>query len=443
MGKTKIVLIGAGSVIFSLRTLQDLIAYKDQLGGSTVVLVDINEEVLDSITKVAQRMNEESGAGYVIESTTDRRQALPGAEFVIISVEINRDELWKLDWQIPLKHGIKHILGENAGPGGLSHTLRTVPLVLEICKDIEAICPNALVLNFTNPESRVCMAISRYTNLRAVGLCHQISAGTYDMAHILGWVDRIGPWPDLHVKWKQASELLDVKAAGINHFTWVLDVRDKRTGEDLYPRFREAERDFDPNFEPLSRALFHTFGLFPATGDEHAGELIGYAWEFVGLEGFDFEWQHRLRIETDRLMKGIISGVEPLGNLITERSSERVVDIIAAIKGNRNTFELSANIVNNGCIPNLPPDAIVEVPVIVSGDGIRGLNMGPLPTGIAAMCAQQVAIQKLAVEAAVTGDRTVALQALLLDPVVGSYEKAQAVLDDLLTTHAAYLPQFT
>jgi alpha-galactosidase len=442
MTPTKIVLMGAGSLIFTLRALQDLIYHRETLGGSKVTLVDIDELKLARIAHLARQLNAQTGAGYVVEHSLDRSEALADAEYVIISVEIDRDRLWKLDWQIPIKHGIRHIYGENAGPGGLSHTLRTVPLVLEICRDIERICPNAWVINLTNPESRVCLGIARHTALKFVGLCHQIGEGYYIVAHLLGLVERAGPWPDNLRKQQAAKQLLDIKAAGINHFTWMLDIRDQATGQDLYAKVRAAAGDAAPDFQPLSRYLLEITGLMLATGDQHAGELIGYAHEFVEASGPNLDLITKRRWAFEQLLRDAANGRADLTEWRSGHSVERVIDVISALQGNHNTFELSANILNQGCISNLPDDAIVEVPVIVSGSGIRGLHVGRLPTAIAAMCNQQISIQELAVEAAVTGERRLALQALLLDPVVESHRAAEAVLDDLLSTHAEHVPRF-
>jgi alpha-galactosidase len=255
-------------------------------------------------------------------------------------------------------------------------------------------------------------------------------------------VDRAGAWPDDLRKQGEAKRWIDIKAAGINHFTWILDIRERATGRDLYPRLRaEAQRAL-PDFHPLTRHLFEVYGLMPTGGDMHVGELIGYASEFVGLDGPDFGLLARRRMDFDRLLGGAVQGQADLSEWLSGHSNERVVDFIAALRGGGNGYELAANIPNRGCIPNLPEDAIVEVPAVVSGDGVYGLHVGPLPDGIAALCAQQIAVQELAVEASVTGDRQKALQALLLDPTVPGFAAASAVLADLLAAHAAHLPQF-
>jgi alpha-galactosidase len=438
----RIVVLGAGSVIFTMRLLQDLIFHRESLKGSSILLVDIDQVKLENVTKLACQVINHAGGDFKIHSTRDRSQALQGADYVIISVEIDRDRLWKLDWEIPRRLGMRHTLGENAGPGGLSHTLRTVPLVMAICRDIERICPQAWVLNLTNPMSRICLAINKYTRLRCIGLCHQIAEGYYIAARLLNRVAPAGPWPDVLQKRQEAQEHLSITAAGLNHFTWMLDVRDRATSQDLYPALREAARQAPPEYVPLSRYLLDVAGLMPASGDSHAGELIGFAHEFVPGTGPDFALLERRRLEFEQLLHACEHGQADVSEWISGHSIERAVDIIAALHGKQDSFELAVNIPNHGCIPNLPDHAIVEVPALVRGSGIHALHVGPLPAFIAQMCSEQIAIQDLAIEAALTGDRRLALQALLLDPVVGSRDTAEQVLNALLTAHAPLLPQF-
>jgi len=420
-----IVLIGAGSALFGPETLRDILVC-EALRGSRVTLVDVHEEHLARVQAFGQALNRAAGAGCELQATTDRRQALPGADFVIVSVAVERERLWKLDWEIPLKHGVRHVLGENGGPGGFSHALRNIPLMLDICRDIEALAPNAWLLNYTNPLSRLCLAVARHTRLKFVGLCHQIGAGYEIASTILGV-----PAADLRIR-----------AAGLNHFTWITDLR-FADGRDAYPAFRERLAASDPAFMPLSRRLHDVYGLYPAVGDRHAGEYIGDAWREVGLDGYEFgmyeNWVAGVWESIDAVLAGDEAEVE---TWLSEISGERGVPIIAALWTGANQYEEAVNVVNGGAIANLPPGAIVEVPVVVGGGDIRPLCVGALPTGIAALCARQVVIQELTVEAAVTGDRRAALQALCLDPVVPDTPTAQAVLDELLTVHAPYLPQW-
>jgi alpha-galactosidase len=442
MSTTKITLVGAGSTSFGLSTLQDIIAYAGALHGSAIVLADVNAESLDLMTNVARRMNAEANAGLVIEGTTDLRAALDGAEFVIVAVAVDRIPTWRQDWEIPRKYGIQHVLGENGGPGGLGHTLRSVRLMLEVARTIEEATPNAWVLNFTNPMSRVCLALERATSLRCVGLCHQIGAGYHIAGRVLGLVGQPKDWDEHVAQVEMLHHKLDIKAAGLNHFTFIYDLRDNETGVDLYPAFRERLKTMPADFEPLSRRLMDAFGLFPATGDGHAGEYVSFAWETSAMKGFDFDGWGRWGEKVKTQLRQVAAGDRSIQEYLGRTSGERAIQIIDAMLHNKNQYELALNIPNHGSIPGLPDWAIVEVPGVVSGAGISGLHVPALPPGITALLAQQVAVQDRAVEAAIHGDRQAALQALLLDPVVSSYEAAVKILDDMLTVHAPYLPQF-
>ncbi len=442
MRTTKIVLVGAGSASFGLSILQDIIGARDVLRGSTVVLNDPDEEALSLMACVAQRLNTEAEAGLTIEASTDQRAALAGAEFVITSASVDRIQTWRQDWEIPLRHGVKHVLGENGGPGALGHTLRSVELMLRIARNIEEVAPKAWVLNCANPMSRVCLALERATSLKCVGLCHQIGAAYYWIGRVFGMIGDGRDWDETRTLIAAMEQKIDVKAAGINHFTFVYDLRDRASGEDLYPEFRRRLAAMPPDFQPLSRRLLDAFGLFPATGDGHAGEYVSFAWETSAMKGFDFDGYVR---EGEERRDGLRRALEVEGGLkryIDEPSGEGAIPVIDGILRDANRYHLALNIPNSGCIPGLPDWAIVEVPAIVSGAGVSGLCVPALPPGITALLAQQVAVQDRAVDAAIHGHRQAALQALLLDPVVSSYEAAVKILDDLLTVHAQYLPRF-
>ncbi|MGQ9628920.1 MAG: family 4 glycosyl hydrolase [bacterium] len=442
MGKTKIIVIGAASASFGLGTLADAFQ-SSELRGSKLALVDIDGENLEVMAKLAHRLNEESGMEFEIQHTTDRREALPGAEFVITSIAIKRNELWKLDFQIPLKYGIKQVLGENGGPGGLFHSLRNIPIILDICWDMEKLCPKALLLNFSNPESRICLAVSRHTKIKSVGLCHGLPWQLGKLARLLGLEVRGGK-PKRGV---EDEELLieeydiDGRAAGLNHFTWITELRRKSTGEDLYPLLRRKVKEA-PDFQPLCAELFWDFGLYPSPSDDHVGEYISYAWERCGLRGYDFDAADRYREEQWNWIRRMASGEEPVDSLLKRRSGEIAMDIIVDIVDDRHREEIAVNIPNDGFIANLEPGAIVEVAAVVDRGGVHGVRVGELPRGIAALCNTQIAVQDLVVEAAVTGSRQAALQSMLIDPVVQSADAARKTLDELLKIHAPYLPQF-
>ena len=423
---TKIVLVGAGSVSFGTGTLCDLFGAHEALSGSTLALVDTDPQALERMMRVARRMNEALGGPFILQAATDRTEVLSGARFVIIAVAVQRNARWRLDFEIPLKHGAKQVLGENGGPGGLFHAMRNIPIILDICRDIERLCPDALVLNFSNPEGRLCLAATRYTALQVVGLCHGIGMAQHATSEALGL-----PIADT-----------DPKAAGLNHFTWILDLRHAKTGEDLYPALRQAVAQWQGDDLRLTRFMMDTFGYWPSCSDDHIGEYLSYAWETCGLEGYDFDAADRhaaqLAAELDRWGRGEAS----IEELLQRRSGEIAVSIITGVLGNTHQYELAVNVPNRGLIPNLPDWAVVEVPATVDASGVHGVAVGPLPEPIAALCRTQIAVIDRVVEAGVHGDRTAALQALLLDPVISSISQAEAILDELLDVHKDLLPQF-
>lgn len=458
----KVVYIGAGSAVFGLKALSAILR-SERLQGIDLQLVDIHEPNLEVMTGLAEVMNQEWGANARITATTDRRAALPAADFVIVSVQVGpRETVWEQDWRIPLKHGVRQPYAENSGPGAFAHTARNLPLLIDIARDMEALCPEAWYLNFVNPMIRLTLAVQRYTSVKVVGLCHQLLWG-YALAMALV-ADRYGidipPGFNLHTNYHNKPFLepvmnagiqyLDIKAAGINHFSWAYDIRDRASGEDLYPAIRQRWlHNYRRDFEPLSRDLFQIFGLMPTPGDSHLCEFLPWThdplakpWEKYNLELQSFDGNRKRRADRLQKAKEIVAGQRPVAELRGLRS-EGIPEIIEGITYNLNTYMHQLNLVNNGLIPNLPADAIVEVPGVVSGMGIHGLNMAPLPEGIAELCRRELAYSSLVVDAAYHGDKDLALQALLLDPMINDIDRARAILDDFLVAFAAYLPQFT
>ena len=430
MAPTKIVAIGIGSFVFGVELLRDLFR-AEELRECELVLVDLDAERLRLMAGLAGRLNEASGWRAQVSATTDRCAALPGAGFIVTSIEANRDALWQLDHEICRRNGIESVLSENGGPGGLSHALRTVPLMVAVARDIERICPNALLLNYTNPEGRVCLAIRRQTSVRAVGLCHGVAGTVPYVANLL----------------ERDPGTIDLRAAGVNHFTWTTSLTDAATGEDLYPTLREQLAALPEDDRPLCRLLLDRFGLFPTTGDNHVGEYIGWAAELCGTKGYDFAAVAGQRKGARENIEGWSSGQKPVDSLLAQPSREArvglsVVGIMTDVLTGRAGRRPSLILPNDGYIENVSRDAVVEVPGMVEDGVVRGLAVGALPGPIASMVQHEVEVQKLAVDAAVTGSRELALAALLIDPVVNSRRKAEAVLDDILTSHADYLPQF-
>jgi alpha-galactosidase len=458
----KIVVIGAGSAIFGLSSLATLIR-SERLRGAEVALVDINEPNLELMTRLAERMNQSWGAGMTISTTTDRTKVLPGADFVIVTIQVGpREKVWRQDWEIPLKHGVHQPYAENSGPGAFAHAARNMPLMIDIAKDMERYCPGALYMNFTNPLIRLTWGVQRYSTVNVVGMCHQLEWG-YAMlgalfAEDFGYADEVPPDFNVHTDApnvpitmhmaKRAHEHVDVKAAGLNHFSWIYDIRDKNTGEDLYPRLREHWRNYRRTFEPLTREMLEIFGQMPTAGDSHMCEYLAWTHDPITRpwEKYDLKlqsWDGNIERRKNRLQQArdIVAGNRSVDEL-REVKSEGVPEIIEAMVFNDNLYMQQLNLYNNGKIPNLPADAIVEVPGTISSHGIQGLNVPNLPDGIAELCRRELALSSLVVEAAVTGSRELALQALLLDPMMNDIDRARTILDDFLETFAEYLPQF-
>ncbi len=347
----RIVIIGAGSAIFGLGTLATLVR-SPRLRGGTLALVDLNAEGLALIDELARRLNREWDAGLTIESSTEREQVLPGADFVILAIEVGpREGLWQRDWEIPLQFGVRQPYGENGGPGGLAHTLRQVPEMLAIARDMERLCPDAWLINFTNPLPRLCLAVSRYSRIKTVGLCHQINIA-YMMVGV-ALADRLGIdvppgvssnahpdiWPNAGYVADQVKPLVDIKAAGLNHFTWILDLRDRRSGEDLYPAFRQAMMRLPAGFEPLTRAVFQATGLCPVPGDSHLAEYLPWChdpqtrpWEKYNLHLYDWERASDERDEQWLSIAAMAAGEAPV-DALRDVESEGAVEIIEGLTG--------------------------------------------------------------------------------------------------------------
>ncbi len=458
---TKIVVIGAGSASFGENTLSALMRSK-KLRGSTLALVDRNEATLDIVKRLAVRFNSEWEAGFSIEAHTHHETALEGAAFVVSAIEVGaRESLWKMDFEIPLKYGVRQPYAENGGPGGFAHAARNIGPVMQIAQDMEKICPQAWFINFTNPMIRICDTVNRHSKIKAVGLCHQIYAG-YTMVGIAlgkdlgitvpqgisGMQADISVAP-LHEQVKaQIVPRVDIRAAGLNHFSWILSIRDRQTGEDLYPLFRKRFFELDPAFEPLTRRVFEAFGLFPVPGDTHLCEYLPWVsdpltkpWDKYNLRLYDWDMNAAVREFQHVRLKSMADGEMTIEGLM-ETDSEGALEMIENVAGAGTHYHLAANLPNNGQITNLPIGATVETPVMVDGAGIHPVHMGKFPEPVAELLRRETAVAQLCVDAAVEGDRQKALQCLLLDPVVNDIEQAKEILDDYLCSYKEYLPQF-
>ena len=446
--RPKITIIGAASTTFGPKVLRDVLNHP-QLGGSRLCFVDINEERLAIYAKLAQKLNQVLETPINIEATTERRAVLAGSDYVIITVDTGHYHTWQQDFSVPVKFGSRQILGELGGPGGLFHSLRQIPLHLEIACDISELCPDAMVMVTSNPLNRICLALERHANLGPiVGLCHGVEMALYL------FLDRVMGIP---------GDEMEVTAAGTNHLTWILDLWRKSTGEDLLPLMKERLSRLDGDEQSLSRKLLEVYGYFPGTLDSHAGEYISYAWEFFGIKGIDFSghleqeanrWQYLGDLahndaEWDKFEvaygdQSELSAELRLDPFFAPRSwaDTLAFPIIAAMTANELIRLPAVNMINAGQINNLPRAVFVETPAVVAGGGIYPLSMGDLPQPLAAFNRRDIDQTELIVEAAVRGDRNLVLQAALLDPVAESIRQAEAMIDEMLRLNAEYLPQF-
>ena len=460
MPATKIVIIGAGSVDFGLSSLATIIR-EEQLRGSELALVDLDQESLDLVAHVAERMNESWGAGMTIKASSDRSAVLDGAKFVVISVEVPpREKLWQMDWEIPIKHGLRQPYGENGGPGGLIHACRQIPPIMEIVRDMERQCPDALLINFSNPLPRITRAISKYSRINVVGKCHQIEVG-YALAAVL-LRDRYGievpSGVNLHSDPVNAGttrslassgrQHFTIKSAGLNHFIWLMDIRDNVTGEDLYPALRAAAAYAPPSLEPFSLALFRIFESLPLPGDTHLVEYLPWMhdpgsmpWEKYKIPLYAWGEHEMMRTMLHQMMDSLAQGRRSVDGL-KDAYSEGAAELITAITTNTPYYDEAVNIPNRGAISNLPDDCVVEIPGLASGLGVNGVNMGTMPAPITELMRREAALVEMVVDTAVTGDRDLALQTLLLDPMINDIDRAQSILADYLVSQANYLPQF-
>jgi alpha-galactosidase len=430
----KIVLIGAGSENFGRGMIADLMQTPELSGrGIEMHLVDLDAQALDVMTRLAERIRRHTGSDIRIVSTTDRCEALPGADYVVVAVARKRYPLWEQDFRIPLAYGFRHCLGENGGPGALFHTLRSLELILPICRDIERLCPNALLLNFTNPEARVLHAILTLTKVRAAGLCHGVFNAIGKIAEYL----------------KRPAEELDVVSAGMNHFYCVLGVKDRKTGKQhLDEALQMAAADTDA--PPLFRKMAEIFGMFSYPSDDHIGEYVSFGSEFGGVKWHYGQECRRVHAKEPQAaaqpsMADYADGRRPLDEKALVVYHEILaVPIIAAIELDRKFHCAAVNVLNSqGYISNVPRDAAIEVPATADAAGIHPIHVGAIPEACAAMMRTQFSIISLLTEAYRTRSRKLLLQALLLDPTVNSITAASKMLDEMLALQSDFLPSFS
>lgn len=434
----KVAFIGAGSWVFTRRLCSDILL-TPSLRDCTISLMDIDAGRLGTARGMVQHLVDELEAPARVEATLDRRHALAHADFVITTFQQGGLDAFRLDIETARRFGVEQCVGDTLGPGGVFRGLRTVPVLLDICRDMDQVAsPSALLLNYVNPMAINCWAVARATGRPLVGLCHSVQ-GTSRM--LASWVG--APYDQVHFL-----------CAGINHQAFFLSFR--QGDDDLYPALRRAvERPEIDGAEPVRIELFKRFGYFVTESSGHASEYVPYfrksatevedelvprfrdprnAWLGMGKTGGYFATCESRAGETDR------GGPVP-----TERGHEYGSYILEAIEDNR-TFAVNGNVTNQGLITNLPPGCCVEVPCLVGGAGIQPCVVGDLPPQLAGLNRNCINAQELAVEAALTGTAEAVTQALMLDPLTAAAippSRIEQLSREMLREQARWLPQFT
>ncbi|MGE7469363.1 alpha-glucosidase/alpha-galactosidase [Bosea sp. NPDC003192] len=426
----KIAMMGAGSAVFVKNLLTDILNFTE-LGRVVISLHDIDPERLETGGMMARWTAKQFGADAVVEEHLDRRRALEGCDFVINMVQIGMHEATLLDFDIPRKYGLKQTIADTVGIGGIFRGLRTIPFMLDLVADMRELCPNAVLLNYTNPMSILTWAVYKaFPEQRVVGLCHNVQHTARDLASYLG----------------VEQSRLSYDCAGINHMTWFLKLQ--VDGKDAYPALRLAMADPEIYARDKVRfELMRTLGWFVSESSEHNAEYTPYflrrddqiAQYDVPVDEYVRRSTRNLGRYTETRRKLLAGEAFPL-----ERSDEYGSLIIRAMVTGEPTV-IYGNVENTRLIDNLPEGCCVEVPVIVDRNGLRPCHAGTLPPELAAHCAPHVFVQDLTVRAALDGDRERVHRAAALDrhaASVLSLQETRRMVDELIAAHGDALPKW-
>lgn len=434
----KITIVGGGSSTFTPQ-LMKLFIESELLQDSVVCLMDIDEHRLNTMLQLSKRLIEKTNSPLRVEATTNRLDSLTDADFVITAIAVGGLKAWEYDIEIPAKYGIYMAICDSVGPGGIMRAFRHIPVLVEMVKELEEASPKAWVFNYTNPVPTNCMAMVKNSKVKVIGLCtcSSIPSNPNYLAEIVG----VNP----------EDILTPALAAGINHCAAILSLKLK-DGRDALQLVKEKTSN------PIEKLFLETYGVLPYCWshwteffpflcdleEEYRGRLQGLKMKF-GLRVHDMTEEQKRIAKWEQLVKDMITGVKDVSlDVLPSGEAVQVVDIIEALLENKNEVYV-VNTVNRGAIENLPSDAIVEVSSVVGGYGIIPMHVGKFPSPLAAVLNNHIEVQRLTVEAALTGDKSLAFQALLQDPQVAAKltpDKVSRLLDDLLNAHAQYLPLF-
>jgi alpha-galactosidase len=423
-----IAIIGAGSMVFTRSLVSDLMR-DEATRNLDLRLVDIDVERLRTSREMAARIVAEAGGRGAVSAHPDRRTAIAGASFVINTIQVGGLRATEIDFDIPERHGIRQTIADTLGIGGISRALRTIPPLLEIVRDIEELAPDAVLLNYSNPMSMLMMAVAARSEITAYGLCHSIPNTARLLSRYLGLEESEIAWD----------------AAGINHMAWFTRLQ-RSDGTDLYPLLFERSEEpevFDQ--DPVRFELMRHFGCFMTESSEHDAEYVSYFLhhpeEVERLRIPIREYLRRMHVHEDDYVRlhQALEGGEPL---TSPPSNEFAPPLIASLIAGRD-WTFHGNVMNEGLIDNLPPEACVEVPCLVRAHRVHPARVGELPPGPAALDRQCVSVQQLAVEGALRGDRELVYQAAMLDPQASSLltlRQITSLVDELIAAHQEWLP---
>ena len=427
---TKISLIGAGSVVFARRLLQDIVCVPE-LSDSTVSLMDTDSERLGLMSKFANKLVRDTGTNINVETTTERREALHGSDYVLTTIRVG--DSYERDIGIPLKYGVDQSVGDTIGPGGVFKALRTAPVLIDICEDIADVAPDANLLNYTNPMAIACWAIAEATDVPTIGLCHSVQHTTADLANYVGVSkERVKGW-----------------VAGINHLAWFL--RFEVDGQDAYPKLIEAMQNPDIFSQDTVRfEVMKQFGYFVTESTRHMSEYTPYfrtneqTIEDFNLDQIRQDLQRRT-VRVDDHYGQLLEDANTDRRLTAERSDEYACQIIEAMESDR-PIVINGNVPNEGLIDNLLNLSSVEVPILIDKLGFHPMAVGELPGQLAALSRSNQAVQQMAVNAILDGDKEAAFHAIALDPLTSavlSLGEIREMFDEMWSAHGAELASYS
>jgi len=433
----KIAMIGAGSTVFAKVLLGDILSYPE-LSDSTLTLHDIDPRRLRTTEIVAHRIAETLKVPARIEAHTDRRKALEGAAYAINMIQVGGYKPATVtDFEVPKRYGLRQTIADTSGVGGIMRALRTIPVLLEMCRDMEEVCPGVTFLNYSNPMAMICWALSRGSRIKTVGLCHSVQGTAQWLADDIGL-----PLQEIHFL-----------CAGINHMAFYLKFERMRDGrsEDLYPLIRKVvEEGRVPDYNRVRYEVLKRLGYFVTESSEHFAEYVPW---FIKRDRPELIEQFNIPLdEYPRRCESQIAAWEDLrkrleedeGPIEVERSHEYGSRIIHSMETGTPRV-VYGNVPNRGLIDNLPQDCCVEVPCLVDKSGVQPTKVGSLPPQLAALMQTQVNVQALTVEAALTLKREHIYHAAMLDPHTAAeldLEQIHSLVDDLIAAHGDWLPEY-